>query len=179
MFIQKVSSRYIVADFSEFHRTTRKWLKDFLKADMQRFGKDRWKNPPAEALKDFAAYAMEESTTLYRGLFWAEADDLLRALKLSTLPKRGDSYMYDDEYISSWSKDLQSALNFTHGEKYFVVLTLTAKPEQSFLDVTSVPGLELQDFEEQEEEVILKPGRYETKIERISDTILESHRKKK
>jgi len=166
----------VIAEFDDFQPATRRWLKAFINATKQWDNYEKWKSPPIEALQDFKGLGLDEATTLYRGVFWPEAPDLLRALKLKSLPKRGDEFPYNDEHISSWSKRLRSAINFTNGEKYFVVLTYTADPEESFLDLTKVYDSDTAGYIKSEEEVLLKPGRYKVRVERISDAIIDDLR---
>jgi len=166
----------IFAEFDDFQPATRRWLKAFINATKQWDNYEKWKSPPIEALQDFKGLGLDEATTLYRGVFWPEAPDLLRALKLKSLPKRGDEFPYNDEHISSWSKRLRSAINFTNGEKYFVVLTYTADPEESFLDLTKVYDSDTAGYIKSEEEVLLKPGRYKVRVERISDAMIDDLR---
>jgi hypothetical protein len=97
--------------------------------------------------------------TLYRGLSFSDKKTLnkfLNSLERFDAYKVGDSFnikIYDS--LSSWSTDSNTARSFARGYAG-VVLMIKASKDDVFAD--------LHNFNPQEKEVILKPGKYKATL---------------
>jgi len=87
--------------------------------------------------KDLLPYRMSTKATLYRGLFWAEKEDMDDFLKGST---EGDSINYScGRSFESWTTDIQFASDWAKDTGFGVVIGAEFSPGHTILDTDMLP----------------------------------------